>query len=501
LHRKHWTILLSGLIALTVLAGCAGSQAGVDDAPSPAQVVEDFYTWYINYPGNVLAEGAHRSSEYLTSAFVAKIDGIRASFTRGAYDPVLCAQDIPQTVTAGEVVASGDAAEVPITTSFQGHHFTVKLVRVDDIWKINDVVCSVPEVEVPTPMPTPGPSPSPSEPPASPTPEEASTPADAHERVQIEDAALSLEVPSDWLRLEPEWLWAPDDGSDVRLGLNWVEIQPPMEPEAVMLPNHSQIMQAEPVEFAWGSGRRFTLEVYAPAETGGGKAPVESVESHVLVLINRDGARRGYDIYASAADAEQLRQLETVLQHVLQSVALAQPTASEPAPQVGASTAGWQVFRDETYGFQIRYPRDWTFFEVALTNPELDRPLVRAVHFLPKAWAEQMDQSGGPPDPSAPAIIAPLAMEVSVGTVEDYRRMYIEPTHSQAVQLGPNQALLEEYASGGVREIRYVFEGFEDDAVRLTFRDQISGFPERAQGNQDIIETVDRILTTLSYTK
>jgi hypothetical protein len=190
-----------------------------------------------------------------------------------------------------------------------------------------------------------------------------------------------------------------------------------------------------------------------------------------------------------------------VLQHVLQSVALAQPTASEPAPQVGASTAGWQVFRDETYGFQIRYPQDWTFSEIALTNPELDRPLVRVVHFLPQAWAEQMDQSGGPPDPSAPAIIAPLAMEVSAGTMEDYRRIYIEPTHSQVVQLGPNQALLEEYASGGVREIRYMFQGFEDDAVRLTLRDQVSGFPDRAQGNQEIIDTVNLILTTVSYTK
>jgi hypothetical protein len=81
-------------------------------------------------------------------------------------------------------------------------------------------------------------------------------------------------------------------------------------------------LTSEPVELAWGSGRQFTVEVYGEAEEGAGQAQVQTVEAHVLVVVERDGGRRAYDITVSAPDAQRLHTLESTLQRALTSVVL-----------------------------------------------------------------------------------------------------------------------------------------------------------------------------------
>jgi hypothetical protein len=148
----------------------------------------------------------------------------------------------------------------------------------------------------------------------------------AYHRLEIPDAGLSVEVPAGWFRLEPELAWTPEQDSGLRLGLNWADLQPPMEAEAVLLPNHSQIVSSDAIELSWGHGRAFTLEVYAPAAQGGDtRAPVEAVETHVLVVTNVDNVRRAFDLYASAPDAEQLAALAPTLQHLVESATLISP--------------------------------------------------------------------------------------------------------------------------------------------------------------------------------
>jgi hypothetical protein len=144
-----------------------------------------------------------------------------------------------------------------------------------------------------------------------------------YQEMNIPEAGLVFEVPAGWLRLEPEWAWAPDGANSLRLGVNWMDIQPPQEVEAAMLPTPSQVIHSEPVELGWGSGRRFTVEVYAPAAQGGDtRAPVQSVETHVLIVVSQGDTRRAFDFYASGQTAEQLAILEPSLQHMLDSAAL-----------------------------------------------------------------------------------------------------------------------------------------------------------------------------------
>lgn len=154
-------------------------------------------------------------------------------------------------------------------------------------------------------------------------PTSSPTPAPVYQEVNIPEAGLEFEVPAGWLRLEPEWAWAPDGANSLRLGVNWMDIQPPQEVEAAMLPTPSQIIHSEPVELDWGSGRRFTVEVYAPAAQGGDtQAPVQSVETHVLIVVSLGDTRRAFDFYASGQTAEQLAILKPSLQHVLTTSAL-----------------------------------------------------------------------------------------------------------------------------------------------------------------------------------
>lgn len=147
------------------------------------------------------------------------------------------------------------------------------------------------------------------------------SPEPAYVNVTLAEAGLSLDVPSGWTESEPA-VWAAPEDAALRLGVGWADLQPPMQAEAALLPQPAQILDSEPVELDWGSGRRFTLEVYGEAVEGEGKAPVKAVETHILVVVELAGGRRAFDIYVSAPDAEQLATLEPMLQRALASAAL-----------------------------------------------------------------------------------------------------------------------------------------------------------------------------------
>ena len=103
------------------------------------QVVRDFYSWYLSYDGNPLADHAYRSSRYLSPDMVAFLDG----FTQDGmtYDPVLCAQDKPTDINVSPPQLSGSRATVEVSTNFEGHEFTVELMQANGDWLIDQVNC------------------------------------------------------------------------------------------------------------------------------------------------------------------------------------------------------------------------------------------------------------------------------------------------------------------------------------------------------------------------
>jgi hypothetical protein len=140
-------VLLLATAVWTV--GCSptsiGQNAVVADemiaARTPEEVVQGFYNWYLRYEGHVLVDCAHRTNTDLSESYVAQLDemidrGIRA-------DPILCAQDIPNSVNVGEATISGSRASVPVTTSF-GTKLAVDLNLVEGAWFIQNIRCQAP---------------------------------------------------------------------------------------------------------------------------------------------------------------------------------------------------------------------------------------------------------------------------------------------------------------------------------------------------------------------
>ena len=128
-------------------------------AASPERVVESLYQWYIDYAGydpetdtmnNPLIDGSYKTREEVAPGMVQRVEETTASFDGyGGYDPILCAQDIPQSFTVGEAVVSGESASVIVTeiwnpgTEYEwANTLTVRLSLMDGQWKIAEIICA-----------------------------------------------------------------------------------------------------------------------------------------------------------------------------------------------------------------------------------------------------------------------------------------------------------------------------------------------------------------------
>jgi hypothetical protein len=203
---------------------------------------------------------------------------------------------------------------------------------------------SEPSTATPQPAATPLPTPideAPSTPEVSATPEEATPVTEAspaYSTVEVPEAGLSFELPESWVRLEPDWVWVPEIGSDLLVGVKWLALEAPQEVEAAMLPGSSEVVSAEVVDLELGMGRQFLLRVFEPAIEGSdAQAQLDSMQMHILVTQEQAGKRLAYDFFASGADAEQLAQAEAVLRHLVETLSAelvlgAAAPPSTPAP-------------------------------------------------------------------------------------------------------------------------------------------------------------------------
>ncbi len=122
----------------------SSAKPGTPSDSTPVQIVNDFYAWYLDYArtqGNPLINKAYHTNAVLSDGFVQKVDGIVEA--QAGFDPILCAQDIPEHVTVEEAVTTGDIARAIVQTSFEGHRFTVALQQTEGQWTISDVSCEV----------------------------------------------------------------------------------------------------------------------------------------------------------------------------------------------------------------------------------------------------------------------------------------------------------------------------------------------------------------------
>ena len=169
-----------------------------------------------------------------------------------------------------------------------------------------------------------------------------------------------------------------------------------------------------------------------------------------------------------------------------------------------AETADWQLFKDETYGFQVKMPPDWAYKDLEADGaggPD-DWPLERSISFLPQAWAERFKETNGPPKPGAAPAVPAVSLEVYVGSMEQVRRALPEPTVSKVTEIHGAEAVREvDVLSDEVQLVRYVFQDTDDPTVWVVVNDNYSGFALRRAENPKVTQLIWTVVSTFSFSR
>jgi hypothetical protein len=128
-----------------------------------------------------------------------------------------------------------------------------------------------------------------------------------------------------------------------------------------------------------------------------------------------------------------------------------------------------------------------------------DWPILQSVIFFPQAWADRFEQSG-PPDPEAPPAFAVVSLEVCVGTMDQFRRVYPRPIGEQTLDINGITAVREAEAltaQGGL--IHYVFQHPQDEDARMVLNDALNGFSGRVQEYPELAALIPDIVATFEF--
>jgi hypothetical protein len=112
-------------------------------ARTPHGATEAFYQDWINHDGNPMVDRIYAAHPLVTPRLIDRVDAIIASFDRGGYDPVLCAQDFPAAFRVEAVSADDTTAAVRVVQQFgeQTRAVDVSLRATNGIWQIDAIRC------------------------------------------------------------------------------------------------------------------------------------------------------------------------------------------------------------------------------------------------------------------------------------------------------------------------------------------------------------------------
>jgi hypothetical protein len=156
MNKKLLALMMVVMVAALVLSGCSAiaGQAAEKSAAEAASTVEQFYRWYLGYPGNPFAERAYRDSPLLSEGFKVELDEAMDAMIAagpGGADLILCAQDIPGDMRYGAAEVEGDSATATVTqvwnpgTEFEMlRDLTVRLEKEAGTWLISGIGCPAP---------------------------------------------------------------------------------------------------------------------------------------------------------------------------------------------------------------------------------------------------------------------------------------------------------------------------------------------------------------------
>jgi hypothetical protein len=153
-------------------------------------------------------------------------------------------------------------------------------------------------------------------------------------------------------------------------------------------------------------------------------------------------------------------------------------------PPDDAETASWQLYRDQEYRFQIRYPDHWTVQEVEVGDPEGNTSIERVLGFSPQGWE---------------GAAAPVVIEVSAGSSQELQSIYLSKIAGRGTTTIINGYTV--FVGESVyREVFYVFEHPTVSSLRVAIRERV-GSTDRTDGLQasELREVVNQMISTFRF--
>ena len=152
------------------------------------------------------------------------------------------------------------------------------------------------------------------------------------------------------------------------------------------------------------------------------------------------------------------------------------------APKPERLITGWQLFRDDTYGFQIQYPADWKFEEAKIPESEDDLPLKRILLFRPQSW---------------PSSVVPVAVEVGVGSLDELQRMWsiLAIDRGNSIEISGYEVF---FGTGMYDVVSRVFVHPINKDLLIAVRDNVDS---TGQDSKYLSEIVQRMLSTFRFNK
>jgi len=132
-----------GLIYILILAVIIFGVILYNQRNTPQKVVNDFYKKWISYEGSPVNDKLYKNTSFVTDNFIVKIDSFIGSFNHGGYDPILCAQDVPQRFKIENVLVYNNEADLTVIENFDQSikNVNVLLKKIGNEWKIDQINC------------------------------------------------------------------------------------------------------------------------------------------------------------------------------------------------------------------------------------------------------------------------------------------------------------------------------------------------------------------------
>ena len=150
-----YNVLIAAVVAIAIIVGTyaalqymGSNRTDNQTMNTPEQAVNEFYSMWINHEGNPMMDGVYQNNPLITKALSQRIDEIIAGFDMGGYDPVLCAQDKPQSYTIESVELNNDQATILLSLDFYGSPRPILVALINDgSWKLDNISC-IEETEI-----------------------------------------------------------------------------------------------------------------------------------------------------------------------------------------------------------------------------------------------------------------------------------------------------------------------------------------------------------------